>query len=120
MIVGLVAVGVGALVTPRMASAQFGIVTGESRALALVRAMGVRDVVIGVLLALLAMERARDTLAWAMFATALVAFVDLAVVMADRRTAAGAPQRPFVRSCWLHAIGAIGFLVTGTVLRAGL
>ena len=120
MIVGLVAVGVGALVTPRMASAQFGIVTGESRALALVRAMGVRDVVIGVLLALLAMERARDTLAWAMFATALVAFVDLAVVMADRRTAAGALQRPFDRSCWLHAIGAIGFLVTGTVLRAGL
>ena len=118
MIVGLVAVGVGALVTPRMASVQFGIVTGEPRALAFIRAMGVRDVVIGVLLALLAAERARETLAWAMFATALVAVTDLAVVMADRRTRT--PRRMLDRSCWLHAGGAVAFVVTGAVLRAGI
>src|SRR5438128_7864748 len=122
VVLGLVAVGVAALVAPRASSVQYGIVMDEPRALALIRAMGVRDVVIGVLIALLAVERAREALAWAMFAAALVALIDLAVVMADRRTAAraGAPRRGFDRSCCLHAAGGIGFLVTGAVLRAGL
>ena len=119
---GLVTVGVAALVAPRTASSQFGIVMDDPRALGFVRAMGIRDVAIGILLALLAVERARDALVWAMFAVTLVALVDLAVVTVDRRAAAatGAATRGFDRSRYLHAAGAIGLLVTGAVLRAGL
>jgi|SRR5882724_5391530 len=122
VILGLLAVGVAALVAPQMSSVQYGIVMNEPRARAFIRAMGVRDVVIGVLIALLALDQARDALAWAMFAAAPVALVDLAVVMADRRLAAatGASRRGFDRSCALHAAGVFGFLVTGAVLRAGL
>ena len=118
----LVAVGVAALVAPRTSSSQYGIVMDDSRALAFIRAMGVRDVVIGILLALLALERSREGLAWGMFAAALVAVVDFAVVTADRRAAAvpGVTRGGFDRSCWLHAVGGIGLVVTGVVLRAGL
>jgi hypothetical protein len=118
----LVAVGVAALIAPRTSSSQYGIVMDDSRALALIRAMGVRDVVIGILLALLALEQSREVLAWAMFAAALVAVVDFAVVTADRRSAAvpGVTRGGLDRSCWLHAAGGIGLVVTGVVLRAGL
>jgi len=45
-----------------------------------------------------------------MFTTALVAVIDLVVVMADRRTAAaaGTSKRAFERSCCLHAAGQPG------------
>ena len=122
MAFGLVAVGVAALVAPRVSSSQYGIVMDDPRALAFIRAMGVRDVVIGILLALLALERGREALAWAMFAVALVALVDLAVVTVDRRAAVatGTSARGFDRSRLLHAAGAIGLLAAGAVLRAGL
>ena len=113
----LVAVGLGALVVPRIAASQYGIVIDDPRALALFRAMGVRDVVIAVLIALLAVERAREAVAWGMFATAVVAVIDLAVVMGDRRTRSG--TRGFDRCCSLHAAGAIGLIVTGIILGAG-
>ena len=118
---GLVAVGLAALVAPRTSSSHYGLVIDDPRALALIRAMGIRDVVIGILLALLALARARAALVWAMFAVAMVALLDLAVVTADRRAAAatGAAKRRFDRACCLHAAGAIGLLVAGAVLRAG-
>src|SRR5262245_47051800 len=112
----LVALGAGALVAPRTASAQFGIVLDDPRALAFIRAMGVRDLALGILLALLALQRARDALAWGMFAVRLVALADFAVVTADHRPGAGGVDR----SRYLHAVGAIGLLVAGAVLRAGL
>ena len=115
----LVAVGAGALVAPRFSASQYGIVIDDPRALALIRAMGVRDVVIGALIALLAVTGAREALVWAMFAAAPVALIDLALVVADRRTATGTGHW-FDRSCALHAAGAIGLLVTGAMLRAGL
>ena len=114
----LVAVGVVALVAPRFSASQYGIVIDDPRALALIRAMGVRDVAIGALIALLALTGAREALVWAMFATAPVALIDLALVAADRRTA-GTGHR-LDRSCALHAAGAIGLLVTAAILRAGL
>ena len=118
----LVVIGVAGLVAPRVASSQYGIVLDDPRALGLIRALGVRDVAIGVLLALLVREQAREALAWAMFALAAVALIDLAVVTADRRAtaAAGAPPRGLDPPRYLHAGGAIGLLVTGAVLRAGL
>jgi Domain of unknown function (DUF4267) len=122
MSLALVAIGAAAVVAPRTASSQFGIVSADPRALGFVRAMGVRDVALGILLTLLALERAREGLAWAMFAMALVAVVDFAVVTVDRRAVAatGNATRGVDRSRYLHAAGAIGLLVTGAVLHAGL
>jgi hypothetical protein len=98
----LIAVGVGALLAPRMASQQFGIVLDDPRALAFIRAIGARDLLIGVLLLLLAVAGSRELLAWAMAASALIALVDYAVV-----SAAGAGSRARA----LHAIGGIGILL---------
>jgi hypothetical protein len=120
--VALMVVGGRALVAPRPSLVQYGLATTDPRALGLVRAMGIRDVVIGILLALLALERSRGVLGWAMFAAALVAFVDFAVVMTERGagTVPDDAARGFDRSCWIHAAGATGLLLTGIALRAGL
>jgi hypothetical protein len=50
----LVLVGIGGVVTPRPFASQYGIVVDDPRALAFVRAMGIRDVVIGMLVGLVA------------------------------------------------------------------
>lgn len=122
VVLGLVAIGVAALVAPRVSSFQYGIVMDDPRALAFVRAMGVRDLVLGVVLALLALEQAREALAGAMFAVALIAVIDFAVVTADHRATApaGATRRGFDQPRTLHFTGAIWLLLTGAVLRAGL
>ncbi len=119
VVVSLVAIGVGAVVAPRAASAQFGLAVDDPRALGLVRAMGMRDVVIGGLLGLVALSQARHVLGWGMCVSALVAVTDLAVVTADRRaTSAGRRRQPDAARL-LHAIGAVGLILTGTALLAG-
>ncbi len=118
---GLMAVGATALVAPRASSTQYGVAVDDPRALGFIRAMGIRDIVIGVLLGLLIEMRARDALAWAMFTAAMIAVVDLAVVATDRRPGAvpgGNPGRSLV-PCVLHATGALLLVATGIVLRAG-
>ena len=108
-LVALLLIGIGAvaLVAPRRSLQQYGIVLDDPRALAFIRAMGVRDLVIGVLLLLLAGAGRREILAWGMAASAAIALVDYAVV-----SAAGA--RRAARA--LHAIGGIGVLVAALVI----
>jgi hypothetical protein len=107
-----IAIGAGALAAPRTASAQFGIVLDDPRALAFIRAMGARDVLIGVFAALLLLGGAerRELLALAFAASAGVALLDLAVVSRDP---AG---RQAAR--WLHGGGAAGLLVTAGLIAA--
>ncbi len=107
---GLIGLGVGALAAPRASAAQYGIVPDDSRALAFIRAMGVRDLVIGALLLLLAGAGRRELLAWGMVASAAIAVVDFWVV-----SAAGARTAARV----LHAGGAIGLLIAGLVIATG-
>jgi Domain of unknown function (DUF4267) len=104
---GLIGIGALALVAPRTSSRQYGIVLDDPRALAFIRAMGVRDLVIAALLLLLASAGRRELLAWGMVASAAIAGVDFAVV-----SAAGARTAARV----LHAVGAIGLLVAGIVI----
>ena len=107
---GLIGIGVGALVAPRVSSQQYGIAAREPGALAFIRAMGVRDLVLGILLLILAAAGRRDLLAWGMAASAAIALVDFAVVSAaGARTAARA----------LHAVGGIGVLVAAVVIATG-
>jgi hypothetical protein len=103
----LIGVGAGALAAPRRFLQQYGILLEDPRALAFIRAMGVRDLGIGILLLLLAGAGRRELLAWGMGAASLIAFVDYAVV-----SAAGA--RRGARA--LHAIGGIGVLVAALVI----
>ena len=117
IVVSLLSLGLGVLVAPRRSSEQYGIVLDDPRALAFLRAMGVRDAVIGGLLALMALARAREMLAWGIAVTAAIAVVDYLVVTADRRITA--PRAGLDAARLLHAGGAVGLLVTAAALLAG-
>ena len=116
VVVGLLTIGLGGTVAPRSASIQYGIVLADARATGLIRAMAARDLVIGGLLAVVALGTTRATLGWAMCLTAFIAAIDLFVVTADRRATS---RSRLDRATVLHAGGAVGLLVTGTVLLAG-
>ena len=109
---GLIGIGVGALAAPRVAARQFGIVLDDPRALAFLRAMGVRDLVIGVLLLLLIAAGQRELLAFGVAASAAVAVLDFAVVSRDRPAGAA-------RARLLHGVGAIGLLLIALVIALG-
>jgi hypothetical protein len=117
IVVSLLALGFGVLVAPRRSSEQYGIVLDDPRALAFLRAMGVRDAVIGGLLALMALAGAREMLAWGIAVTASIAVVDYLVVTADRRLTASLAGLDAARL--LHAGGAVGLLLTAAALLAG-
>lgn len=116
---GLVAVGVGALVAPRASALQYGVVVDDVRSLAFIRAMGVRDLVIGVLIGLLASTRSRELAAWALYATTLVAILDFVVVTIDRPTILAREKTRGIPPRVLHAAGAIGLGLAGAILHSG-
>ena len=116
---GLVAVGAGALVAPRTSALQYGVVVDDVRSLAFIRAMGVRDLVIGVLIGLLASTGSRELVAWALYATTLVALLDFVVVTIDRSTIRAREKTRGIPPRVLHAAGAIGLGLAGAILRAG-
>jgi hypothetical protein len=105
----LFGIGVGALAAPRASSRQYGIAAEDASALAFIRAMGARDLVIGALLLLLAAAERGELLAWGLIASAGIAGVDFAVV-----SAAGAR----LSSRLLHGLGGIGLVVAGLALFA--
>lgn len=114
--IALMAIGIGALVAPRASALQYGIVVDDPRALAFLRAMGIRDVALGAVLGLLAVGRSRSLVAAALYAMAAIALVDWLLVVADGRLARdgqGASSR------LLHVAGGFGLLVAGAVLQSG-
>jgi Domain of unknown function (DUF4267) len=119
IIVSLVAIGFGALSVPRRWAALYGIVLDDPRALAFVRAMGVRDLVIGGLIAVIAFQRRREALGWGLCLAAVVALVDYVVVTADRRAATPGSPAHAMDTRVLHATGAVGLVLAGGLLLAG-
>src|SRR5262249_62415053 len=113
------AVGFGALSAPRRWAALYGIVLDDQRALAFIRAMGVRDLVIGGLLAVIAYQGGRAALGWALCLTAVVALVDYVVVTADRRAATPGSLAHAMDTRVVHATGAAGLILAGGLLLAG-
>ena len=118
VIVSLVAIGFAALSAPRRAAAMYGIVLDDQRALAFIRAMGARDLVIGGLLAVIAFQRRHGPLGWGLCLTAVVALTDYVVVTADRRAAISGAPAPAMATR-LHAMGAVGLALAGGLLLAG-
>jgi len=119
IIVSLVAVGFGALSAPRRSAALYGIVVEDQRALAFIRAMGGRDLVIGGLLAVIAFQRRPVPLGWGLCLTAVVALVDYIVVTADRREAISDATARAMDPRVLHAMGALGVVLAAGLLLAG-
>jgi hypothetical protein len=119
IIVSLVAVGSGALVAPRRSAALYGIVLDDQRAVAFIRAMGARDIVIGGLLAVIAFQRRSGPLGWGLCLTAVVALADYVLVTADRRAAISGASARATDTRMLHAIGAVGLVLAGGLLLAG-
>jgi hypothetical protein len=117
-VLGLLGIGVGAIVAPAFSSGQYGIVVADARALAYLRAMGARDLVLGIVLALVMALGSSALLAASVAACALVAVVDFAVVAADPRPATP-PAVARGLSLTLHAGGAIGLLAAALLVALG-
>ena len=115
----LLGIGIGAIVAPAFSSGQYGIVVADARALAYLRAMGARDLALGIILALLMALGSAALLAWSVAACAIVAIVDFAVVFADVSPAATPRGAPRGLSLTLHAGGAIGLLATAVLVALG-
>lgn len=115
---GLVGIGLGAIGAPALSSRQYGIVVADPRALAYLRAMGARDLVLGIVLALVMGLGSSALLAATVAACALIAIGDFAVVATDP----GSVTPPAVArglSLTLHAGGAIGLLATAVLVALG-
>jgi len=72
------AIGVGAIVAPKLSAGQYGLPTDDPTALALFRALGARDIAIGG--ALISNRSDRAALARICFWATIVAFADAAAV----------------------------------------
>jgi Domain of unknown function (DUF4267) len=116
VVVALVGIGVGGLLSPRRAGVEFGVALDDPRAAGLVRAMAVRDLAIGAVLAVLVVARERELAGLAMWLVVVIPVADLLVVRADRRAA---PHAMRDRATLVHAAGAVGLAVAGGVLLAG-
>lgn len=116
---GLLGIGIGAIVAPAFSAGQYGIVVADARALAYLRAMGARDLALGIVLALLMALGSPALLAASVAACALIAIVDCAVVLADPRPGTDPQTVPRGVSLTLHAGGAIGLLATAVLVALG-
>jgi hypothetical protein len=85
-----IVIGIGALFAPAISSAQYGLPTTDRTALALVRAIGGRDLVLGVIVVLLLGARNRAALELVLGVSILAAVVDVAAVSSVRDEARGA------------------------------
>jgi hypothetical protein len=103
------AIGAGALAAPRLSAAQYGLPTDDPTALALVRALGARDLAIGG--ALVSNRDDRPALARICFWSTIVALADAAAVASVRGLR---PQHA------VHLGGAVALALAGISFRKPL
>jgi hypothetical protein len=106
------AVGIGALLAPGISSMQYGLPTTDRAALALVRAIGARDLVLGIIVLLLLAGRNRAALEIVLGASLLAAAGDAAAVTSGRSDAGP-------RQLVVHAAGAAALLAAWRLVRSG-
>ena len=121
---GLICVGLFAIAMPGISASQYGLPTNDPIALTFVRAMGARDVILGLILEILLSSRAWESLSWTVLASSLLAFTDLACVVSRRRAIGAAAKgssrgHATARSVLLHAMGGLGLVAIGILLRLG-
>jgi hypothetical protein len=110
--VAFAAIGIGALLAPAFSSGQYGLPTSDRTALALVRAVGARDVVLGIVVLGLLAKRDRAALELVLGASVLAAATD-AFAVATGRDDAGPRQLA------LHVGGGTALLIAWQLLRSG-
>ncbi|GAC1402969.1 MAG: hypothetical protein NVSMB64_03700 [Candidatus Velthaea sp.] len=106
------AVGAGALAAPGPSSRQYGLPTADPTALALVRAVGVRDIVLGIIVIELVISGNRGALAIVLAASILAAIGDAATVLSGRRDAK-------LRDVTIHIGGAVALAAAWVLVRFG-
>ena len=106
------AIGVAALVAPKMSSEQYGLPSSEPFALAFVRALGVRDLVLGLIVLFFVVGGSRGAASAVLAVCVLVALADGLLVYRERGTSA-------LKSLITHGVGGIALLVAWAALRAG-
>jgi hypothetical protein len=106
------ALGIGALFAPGISSVQYGLPATDRTALALVRAVGARDIVLGIIVLLLLASRNRRALEIALATSILAAVGDAAAVSTGRDDAGP-------RQLAVHLTGAAGLLIAWRLVRSG-
>jgi hypothetical protein len=101
-------IGVGALAAPKLSAEQYGLPTSDPTALALVRALGARDLAIGG--ALISSRGDRPALARICFWSTIVALADAAAVAGVRGLR---PQHV------VHVGGGLALALAGYAFRKG-
>jgi hypothetical protein len=109
---GLCALGVGALIAPKPSSRGYGLPSTDPDALTFIRAMGARDLVLGLIVGGLAKPGSRAGLNSAVAATALVAAADFALV-------APSDTKESRSALLVHGSGVAGLFVLWMILRSG-
>jgi len=108
----LFTIGVGALAAPGISSVQYGLPATDRTALALVRAIGARDLALGTLILLLLAGRNRSALGHVLAVSMIAALGDAVAVKTGRSDA-----RP--RNLALHFGGGAALLVAWGLVRSG-
>jgi uncharacterized protein DUF4267 len=103
---GLIVIGTLALIAPDVAARGFGLPATDPASRTYVRAAGLRDLVIGVIVAVIRAEVGTPLLAWIVALLAIIAVGDLMLVRRSRAVA-------------IHAVGVVGLLVDAALLMAG-
>jgi hypothetical protein len=106
-----VALGIGALLAPGMSSTQYGLPTTDRTALALIRAIGARDLVLGIIVLLLLAGRNRGALELVLAVSVLAALGD-AIAVSSGRADAGPRQLA------IHIGGAGALLLAWGLVRS--
>lgn len=106
------AIGVAALVAPKTSSEQYGLPSSDPYALAFVRALGARDVVLGLIVVIFVVGGSRGAAGAVLAVCVLVALADGLLVYRERGTAA-------MKSLITHGVGGVALLVAWAALRSG-
>ncbi len=111
--IAFIAIGIAALVAPKTSSEQYGLPSTEPFALALVRALGVRDFALGFILLGLVLGKAHFAILFTLSFSAVIAIIDAMIVNRER----GAAAR---KSYLTHIVGGAGCLVASLAIYFGL
>jgi hypothetical protein len=107
-----IAIGLGALLAPATSSQQYGLATKDALALAYVRALGVRDLVLGLLLLSFSLTQQQGAAAIVAEFGAFIGLSDFLIVLSSR----GKEARG---NLVIHGVGTIGLLAVWLAIRLG-
>jgi hypothetical protein len=107
-----IAIGLGALLAPATSSQQYGLATKDAVTLAYVRALGVRDLVLGLLLLSFSLTQQQGAAAIVAEFGAFIGLSDFLIVMSNR----GKEARG---NLVIHGVGTIGLLAVWLAIRLG-